>query len=272
MAATKKSKKTAKLEPMFDAAGECINPNQLEVAGVIKPGEVVLKPRVEAVAEKLLESVDPISTDGFAAARRRKEQYLANATPAQRLEYLDDPFFRMPVKEQVQTEKYYAARNNLDPSYVTATNVVEVHRERVAAEKTGRKTAVKVEVATEVEGAKVEKKVSGKKGFEIFGHSHTKITVWAGNQPDWTVSDVQTMLKKLTGQDVSILSIRTFFYAGRAGVKPTGNTTDEKTANGGRGPTVKLTADQIAVLCEAAGKTPKVVEEPKKTTKKKKSK
>lgn len=103
--------------------------------------------------------------------------------------------------------------------------------------------AVEVKNEQNVPVATIER--TSKTTHLIFGHSHTKFFVWAGRE-QWTVAEVQTALKALNIPEVSVLSIRTFLYAGRAEARVPGS--------GKRGEVVSYAPDQIVALNKAAGR------------------
>ncbi len=76
----------------------------------------------------------------------------------------------------------------------------------------------------------------------IFGHSHTKVIMWAGFK-QWSVKEVQTAFRALGLPEISVASIKTFLYSGRDGG-------DCK----GRGQLITLTPDQERQWEVAAGR------------------
>lgn len=88
-------------------------------------------------------------------------------------------------------------------------------------------------------------RVSGKASNMIHGHSHTRFFMWAGAN-NWKVAEIENALKALNIPPVSINSIRTFYYAGRAGGD-----------HHGRGDLPTYTAEQITQLESLRAPEPK---------------
>lgn len=113
----------------------------------------------------------------------------------------------------------------------------ETYQQRTQAQAVEVKNDQNVPVAT------IER--TSKTTHLIFGHSHTKFFVWAGRE-GWTPAEVQTALKALNIPEISVLSIRTFLYAGRAEAREKGS--------GKRGEVVEYTKEQAEALGKAAGR------------------